>query len=277
MKLNYVGFAKMGNLFNPAIGKGEYTRTLPAGHYRLAYNRYDDELICTSFRPKLDEILNLGCKDFNYACGTVERFLTTKTEKTYQEHGFLLKRSFLFYGAPGTGKSVLASKISDICVENKNAIVLYPEDYLSLERSLEILDETDPGRFKVIVLEEFDSLLKGGNDWTTLLDGQFQSSNRMLVATTNHIERIPNRLLRPGRFASVIEIPTLTASERAKYLESKKVPSKLAKEIAKKTDTFTVDDLKEVVQSVVLLGDPVDFVIENIKRAKTLGQGGDED
>lgn len=273
MKHNYVGFAKQGDTFGPAVGKGDYTPHLPAGHYRVSYNRYEDELHLTKFSPKMDEILNLGCVEFNEAVDMTRRFLLPETETAFQKAGFLLKRSFLFYGPPGTGKSVLSAQVAELTVQHKNAIAIYPESFQALERMLQVLDQTDPTRFKTISLEEFDGLVAGNNEasWTTLLDGQFQSANRLLVATTNNIHQIPKRLLRPGRFSSLVLIPSLDAAARSNFLKSKSVPESIRNQIVEQTNGFTVDDLKEVVQLTMLLGEGVNKAITKIKLAKTLG------
>jgi SpoVK/Ycf46/Vps4 family AAA+-type ATPase len=202
-----------------------------------------------------------------------ESFLTPEAEKNYGKQGFLYKRSFLFFGPPGTGKSVLASKISDIAVARKDAVVLYPVCYEALERMLQVLDSTDKDRFKVIVLEEFDSLIHKHDTsmWTTLLDGQFQSANRLLVATTNSVECIPSRLLRPGRFSSIVLIPPLDMRARETFLVAKGVTQSLANAIVEATDGFTVDDLKEVIQACFLLGEDVKTAVESIRATKMLG------
>lgn len=277
-KINYIGFARQGNNFGPAHGNGEYTPSLPAGHYRVSYQDWNDELMLTKFVPKMDEILNLGCKEYNEAVNVTERFLLPETAAVYAFNGFLLKRSFLLYGPPGTGKSVLANKIADLAVAQKDAIAVYPTEFEALSRMLEVLDQTDKDRFKVIALEEFDGLIsrRDEGDWTTLLDGQFQSSNRLVLATTNNIEKIPGRLLRPGRFSSVVQIPALTADGRLVFLQKKGIDLKLASAIVEKTDEFTVDDLKEVVQSVVLLGQDLDNAIKAIRGVKNLGQNDEE-
>jgi chaperone BCS1 len=278
---NYIGFARIGNEFGPAQGNGEYCAALPAGHYRVQYDDNYDVLSLHMFSPRLDEILNLGCKEFNEVINTVTRFLSPEATAEYKKGGFLYKRSFLFYGPPGTGKSVLSSRVADIAVQNKNAIALYPASYQALERLLEVLDDTDKQRFKVISLEEFDGLVNNHDEdsWTTLLDGQFQSDNRLLLATTNYIQAVPKRLLRPGRFSSLVKIPALTPSSRQKFLEAKQVDTKLIKKIVETTDEFTIDDLKEVVQSVNTLCEKPENVITGIRLAKKLGKehDGDED
>lgn len=274
MKLNYIGFAKMGNIYGPAAGFGEYTAKLPAGHYKVDWDNYKDELMVTVFTPKVDEILNLGCKEFNMVVNSITKFLSPETKELFKKQGYLLKRSFLFHGPPGTGKSVLSVKVSDLAVHMKDAIALYPVGYEALERMLEVLDETDKERFKVICLEEFDGLISGRDEdsWTTLLDGQFQSDNRMLLATTNNIAEIPQRLLRPGRFSSLVHIPALDANERYNYLKSKGLPEIQCKDLTEKTNDFTVDDLKEVVQNSIILGEDVNFVLESIRAGKSLGK-----
>lgn len=275
MKHNYIGFARMGNIFGPATGDGEFTPRLPAGHYKVDYDDYKDELALTAFKPHMDEILNLGCKEFNYVLNMAESFLSPQTEVAYKEQGFLLKRAFLFYGPPGTGKSVLSCKISDLAAARKDGIAIYPSSYEALERFLEVVGDTDKGRFTTVVLEEFDSLVQGRDEesWTTLLDGQFQTSNRLILATTNNVESIPKRLLRPGRFSSIIEIPALNSDARNNFLLAKKVTDdKLRKTIIKATDGFTIDDLKEVVQGALILNDSVTNVISAIRAAKELGK-----
>jgi SpoVK/Ycf46/Vps4 family AAA+-type ATPase len=143
---------------------------------------------------------------------------------------------------------------------------------------LEVVNETDEGRFVCINLEEFDDLVNTDRHetWTTLLDGQFQSNNRLLLATTNYIQRIPQRLLRPGRFSSLKEIPLLNKESRFLYLKSKGVSGNLLGELVDKTEEFTVDDLKEVVQNVIILGEQCDVVIEDIRKAKNLGRQSEE-
>lgn len=275
MKQNYIGFARQGNLFGPAVGRGEYAPQLPAGHYKVSYdNEYDDNLMVAKFQPRLDEVLNLGCKEFNDAIGTAEKFLSPEAAIRFQQSGFLLKRSFMFYGPPGTGKSVLSSRISDIAVASKDAIALYPDSYQALERMLEVLNDTDKDRFKVINLEEFDDLVSGHDEsqWTTLLDGQFQSTNRLVIATTNYIDKVPQRLLRPGRFSSIVLIPALTSEARDNFLKQKKVETSTRKKMVELTENFTIDELKEVVQSVSLLGESLEVTVQNIRAAKKLGK-----
>lgn len=277
-KINYIGFARMGNIYGPAHGLGDFHPTLPAGHYKVTWNQWTDELTVTNFVPKMDEILNLGCPEFENSVQMTAKFLSPETARKFAENGFLFKRSFFFYGPPGTGKSVLASKIADMAVKSQNAVAIYPEDYNTLERMLEVLDETDKTRFKVICLEEFDNIIgRNEGDWTTLLDGQFQSSNRMVVATTNNIHRVPGRLLRPGRFSSITLIPTLPANARDNFLKLKNVPDSVRKQIVEKTDKFTIDDLKEVVQRGVIMGENLESTIDSIRAVKTLGAGCNED
>jgi len=271
---NYIGFAKQGNTYGPAEGKGDFTPRLPAGHYKVGYDAYNDILMVTKFEPRLDEILNLGCAEFNYVLDLTKRFLTPEAEQAFRKNGFLLKRSFLFYGPPGTGKSVLSSKIGDIACHAKDALVLYPESYDGLERMLEVLDATDKDRFKVISLEEFDDLVSGRDEasWTTLLDGQFQSNNRLVLATTNHVDEIPQRLLRPGRFSSLIHIPVLTPEARTTFLKAKNVGAAMIKDVVEKTEGFTIDELKEIVQCCHILGEPTDMVINGINARRNLGK-----
>ena len=276
-KINYIGFAKMGNQFGPAHGNGEYCQKLPAGHYRVEYNRYNDELMLTKFEPRLDDILNIGSKQFNSISTNAEKFLSPETEKVFKQNGYLLKRSYFLHGPPGTGKSVLCTKLCNIAVQKKNALSLYPTEHEALERMIEVVSATDPDLFLAITLEEFDAILRndGDHNWTTLLDGQFQAGNRLLIASTNNIERVPKRLLRPGRFSAIYEIPALTAQAKAEYLKQKQVNPEMIERIMKYSDALTIDELKEIVQNVVILGEDLDETVTAITATKTLGQDND--
>ena len=273
MKRSYIGFAKIGNQFGPAEGRGEYSAQLPAGHYKVDYDRYQDELMLTKFDPTVDEILNLGGVEFNSVINNVNKFLSPNTKELYVKNGFLYKRSFFFHGPPGTGKSVLATQISNLAVEQKDAVAIYPSEYEALERMLEVLSTTDKDRFVCIGLEEFDGMINRHDEsqWTTLLDGQFQSPNRLMIATTNNIGNINRRMLRPGRFSSLVHIPALTKECRIAYLNAKGIKAVDTDVIATDTEGFTIDELKEVVQNFHILGEPLDQVLKTIKDCKKLG------
>jgi SpoVK/Ycf46/Vps4 family AAA+-type ATPase len=275
--VNYIGFARIGNQFGPAQGNGEYCKTLPAGHYKLEYDHYNDILLLNRFEPKLDDILNIGSKEFNEVLNNAKKFLSPETEDIFKQNGYLMKRSYFLYGPPGTGKSVLCTKVCNIAVEKKNAISVYPDGHQALERFVEVINDTDPNRFLAITLEEFDSSLRqeGDHNWTTLLDGQFQAGNRILVASTNNIGAIPSRLLRPGRFSRLYEIPALTEETKREYLVQKSVPTETIERIMKYSESLTIDEMKEIVQNVVILGEDLDSTVKAITAAKKLGYDAD--
>jgi SpoVK/Ycf46/Vps4 family AAA+-type ATPase len=100
------------------------------------------------------------------------------------------------------------------------------------------------------------------------LDGEIQKSNVIFMATTNHIDKIPARIRRPGRFSSIIEVGFPSEETRLFYL-NKKLGGRSGLGLwAKKTEGFSIDELKETVLAVVCLSQDLDAVIKRVKANK---------
>jgi SpoVK/Ycf46/Vps4 family AAA+-type ATPase len=108
-----------------------------------------------------------------------------------------------------------------------------------------------------------------------------QRPNTICLGTTNYIAKIPVRFLRPGRFSQTVEIKLPNLAARKFYLEvklGKDVPH--INEWAKRTDDMSIDDLKEVIQSVYLLEEDFKRVLNRLRKTKGLAEeddGGGED
>ncbi len=127
----------------------------------------------------------------------------------YLETGVPYQRGYLFYGPPGTGKTstvmALASYLSEgIYVLNLN------EKEMSDKTLFRLLSAVPAGQ--IVLLEDVDAVFKerkvGDEDNAShvtfsgllnAIDGVFTSYGRVLVMTTNHIEKLDPALIRPGR------------------------------------------------------------------------------
>jgi chaperone BCS1 len=133
-----------------------------------------------------------------------------ESESWYQEHGIPYRRGYLLHGPPGTGKSSFAQALAgnlkfSICVLSLSNQHLNDQE---LNNCLH-----NAPKKSVILLEDVDAVFvdrnivsqekpKGGVSFSGLLnaiDGVASQEGRILVMTTNHIEKLDPALIRPGR------------------------------------------------------------------------------
>ena len=143
----------------------------------------------------------------------------------YESRQILYKTGILLYGDPGTGKSsfvkALATKygrsIINIDIANLQAI-----DLTSLAQSIMVDDKKN----YIVLFEDIDTLFLNRTDsdiqaseravinkLLQFLDSNSSPTNVIFVATTNHIERLDEALLREGRFDLKVEVKSLLRPE----------------------------------------------------------------
>lgn len=258
-------FIKYNDGFNicnaqPSDGK------VPAGVYKYEAGFSGYRLEDMTFNH--DDIIDIPSKEFKRAVTDIDEFLKSDTKARYDKLGLIYKLNMCLHGIPGTGKTVLVSRIAQEVVK-KGGIVIFDPDPADLRSLFEALDTMQPETLCMVVFEEFDAIIER-NEKTllTLLDGEVQKSNMIYVATTNNLEKIPPRVLRPGRFPIVMEILAPNEEERLFFLNTKLDNSQEAALWAENTDGFTIDDLKVLVSSVKLLGNSYLEVIKNVRDFK---------
>ena len=131
--------------------------------------------------------------------------------KWYTDRGIPYRRGYLLYGPPGSGKSsfiqALAGELDyNICVINLSERGLTDDRLNHLltnapNRSLVLLEDVDAAFSNRRQADEtgfaganvtFSGLLNA-------LDGVASAEERIMFLTTNHVERLDNALIRPGR------------------------------------------------------------------------------
>lgn len=148
----------------------------------------------------------------------LDNFLEASTSRWYAKHGIPYKRSYLFYGAPGTGKTSTIAALAGYV--NRNIAYLHVSDRKMTDSMLKAALQAVP-RNSVVVLEDVDALFslnrKNLRDFPlsfsgllNALDGIGGKDASIFVLTSNHIERLDPALIRPGRIDVHIEFPTCT-------------------------------------------------------------------
>ncbi|KAF5662052.1 mitochondrial chaperone BCS1 [Fusarium heterosporum] len=171
----------------------------------------------------------------------VTDYLDPNTRRWYSNRGIPYRRGYLLYGPPGTGKSSLSLALAGFFRMRIYMVSL--SSALATEEALGTLFAELPRRC-VVLLEDIDTAglthtreeTKGAGDHEAvapvaaasskpgappatpaipgrlslsgllnILDGVASQEGRVLVMTTNHLEKLDKALIRPGRVDQVIE------------------------------------------------------------------------
>jgi len=264
---NYSGFVSRNGLFKAAENQVLVDK-LPPGTYGveqdLAGNLYfrDTEVNC-------DSLVDLPDPAYEKVVNEMEHFLRPETKQRFKDLGYLYKRSSLLHGLPGTGKTSIVNRVAKATIKKQGVVLLNPVPSV-LQEALTIIKDLQPEATVLVVFEELDQLLVNyESELLNVLDGEVQKDNVIYLATTNFIKEVPPRLLRPGRFSSVIEVGYPNAAARRAYLRTKLNEDK-AVSIASATKGLSIDELKEVVQSTECFEYDLKDTIQRIKDVKKL-------
>ena len=264
MKVQYV--SKEGNFeFHDPF---TVEHKLPAGVYRVDMNRLD-EIYLRALKIETETLIELPNSPTSYVMHKIDNFLTDSIRKAFDRYGILYKRGILLYGPPGTGKTSVVNQIINLAVK-KDMIIFYnaPPDWI--RQAAEFVREIEKDNRPIMVIwEEFESWIDNReDDILSLLDGISQINNIVYLATTNYIDKIPERIRnRPSRFADVVEVGYPNGATRKKFFESK-IRKEDKVNIAKwveETEGLSIDHLKDLIISVLVLGISFEDAIEKMR------------
>lgn len=132
------------------------------------------------------------------------------------------KRTFLFTGSYGNGKTEIAMKVGRIAVAEHGMSFFYVKDANLFE---DLLVQSKKYQPCIIFLEDLDEISSGEerdnrmNSILNTLDGvQTKGNNLTTIFTTNHPERINSALRRPGRIDLIIPFTNPDEEARGKIM-----------------------------------------------------------
>lgn len=238
-----------------ATSKGRFwvpTKTaplLPAGVYSVGSSDrigvYLDQMEVV--KDKLVVLPGMGAE---VVLHEIKVFMEKKDK--YRERGLVHKRGIIMVGPPGSGKTSNSEMLVELFVKEIDGIVLMASGAGEIGAGLGIIRAREPERPVLIVLEDIDNLVRNGDEGAllNLLDGKFQHDGVVIVATTNHLDRLPDRIAnRPSRFDLVIQIGLPNHDARTVFLKSMdpNMSDDRAMEIATMTNDYSVAHLKELM------------------------------
>lgn len=269
-KLNFRDFSTEGSKYFPSDIDGTACSRLPAGAYTLHYDGMRGKFWFEAKDIQSDEILDLPSPEYDQITKQMQYFMTPEVKAMFNRGGYIYKRSVLLHGKPGTGKTVIVNRVARDIV-NSGGVVLWANEPKLLAFAYNVLNDIQPDVLTGVIFEEFDNIV-ANNESTllTLLDGQVQKNNVIYLATTNYLDKIPARVYRPGRMSSVLEVQFPNTAARTMYLEYKSKQLGIDMDIKGRvdlTDGLSIDELKEVVQAVDILKEPLAATLARLRSA----------
>ncbi|CAI7591963.1 hypothetical protein PCG10_000658 [Penicillium crustosum] len=170
-------------------------------------------------RPLESVVLHEGVKERILA--DVEDFISSSS--WYHDRGIPYRRGYLLYGPPGTGKSsfiqALAGELDyDIAILNLSERGLTDDRLNHLltivpNRTLVLLEDVDAAFSNRREQSDADGYRGANVTFSGLLnalDGVASAEERIIFLTTNHVERLDEALVRPGRVDMTVRLGEVT-------------------------------------------------------------------
>lgn len=216
-----------------------------------------------------------GCDEAKEEMQDIIKFL--KNPKKFQTLGAKLPKGVLLYGAPGTGKTLLAkavageAKVSFFSASASEFVEMFVG--VGAARVRDLFNNAKNNAPAIIFIDELDAVgrrrfagIGGGHDEReqTLnqllieLDGFESKQGIILMGSTNRPDVLDPALTRPGRFDRHVNVPAPDMQGRKEILEVHAKKVKMGKDvnlevIAKSTPGFVGADLANVINEAAIL------------------------
>jgi len=246
-------------------------------------------------REVLVEIPNVSWKDVGGMEGVKQELIEAvewplKHNKSFDDLGIKPPKGILIYGAPGTGKTLLAKAVAN---ESKANFISVKGQELQVEgivgreteRLRRIFKKARQAAPCIIFFDEIDGFAKrrtlGGGSFSdsneslvntllTEMDGLQDLNEVIIIGATNRPDILDTALLRPGRFDRIILTPVPDDESRLKIFEIHTFGMKLAKDVnikklAKESKYYTGADIESICREAGIFALREDIKAKEIK------------
>lgn len=175
------------------------------------------------FNPRFIDLSGVKPEELVFEQDTMDLIRTnlfTPIERTQlcRDHGIPLKRGVLLAGPYGVGKTLTAHVAAKKCYENGWTFI-YLDHVEDLQAAIYFAQQYSPA---MVFAEDIDRLIASERDdkvnaILNVIDGVDTKHAEVLITlTTNHVEKINQALLRPGRLDAVVSVrpPDAEAAQR---------------------------------------------------------------
>lgn len=216
-----------------------------------------------------------GCDEAKEEMQDIIKFL--KDPRKFQKLGAKLPKGVLLYGAPGTGKTLLAkavageAKVAFFSASASEFVEMFVG--VGAARVRDLFNNAKKNAPAIIFIDELDAVgrrrfagIGGGHDEReqTLnqllieLDGFESKQGIILMGSTNRPDVLDPALTRPGRFDRHVNVPSPDMKGRKEILEVHAKKVKMGADvnlevIAKSTPGFVGADLANVINEAAIL------------------------
>ncbi len=199
-----------------------------------------------------------------------------KFPEKYAEYGARMPKGIIFYGEPGTGKTLMAKAVAGeagvpfFAMSGSDFVQVYVG--VGASRIRQLFKKAKSCGKAVIFIDEIDALGKkrdaaksGGSDerdqtlnaLLTEMSGFNEKEGIIVMAATNRLDMLDSALLRPGRFDRHIEIMLPDLLEREKiiklHLKNKPAGNINIHELARKTSCFSGAKLESMLNEAAII------------------------
>lgn len=255
---------------NSSVATVKTKPKLESGLYSISTDMAG-QAIFTIVEQMTDELLRFPDERYDLVIEELRKFW--ESEPKYKALGFTHTRGLGLYGPPGSGKTMLLNLVIEAIIKSGDVVFTTRSPY-ELGACLKQFREVEPDRQVAVRLEDFDGMMYDEDRLLNLLDGDSKVNRVLYLATTNHKDRLSERIQRPGRFDRWVEIGHPPAAGRKAYLNGKighLVEDDVVAGFVEQTDGLSFGALRELLVSVYCLDNDAATTIKRLRDHQRLG------